>query len=829
MTGGLRLGAARGAGSPLAALLGCLAALGAGAPTAEAAGAPEIGQVWASKVQSSSARLHAEINPNASATGYHVTYITEPAYQSNLAAGADGFAGAKRLPAVGDSPIGSGSEPIAVLRPVSGLSAGSAYRYRFVAQNADGQAVGPVLRFVTFAQPDGAPDSCPNATARRQTGAVDAGLLDCRAYELVSPVDKNGGRVDPPGSLSHGGVLQAASGGGAITYGSAASFGAGAQGAPGASQYIARRTSGGWSTENITVAIFSGSFWDSSEGVPYRLFSPDLARGLLLSGRHCRGEETDCPVPNPPLQGADAPAGYQNYYLRESAGPSFEALLGSADIAGLGLDPTGFSLSFAGGSPDLRHVILSTCAALTADATEAPGGEGCDPADPNLYIWSGAGLTLVNLLPGDEQGSPGAVLAASAGAVSAGGTRVYWSDLASGNLYLRSTGATTQVDAAVGGGGSFETASADGSVAFFTKGGHLHRYRAATATSTDLTPAGGVEGVLGASGDGGRVYYATGDGLFLWDGGTSRQVAAAAGAANYPPASGAARVSADGRLLLFLSDQSLTGYDNAELTTGSPTTQLFLYDDSGAGTLTCLSCNPTNGRPIGSSSIPGAVANGIGAAATLAYKPRALASDGRRVFFDSEDALVLTDTNSAPDVYQWQAKGTGSCTRADGCVALLSSGRSAGGATLVDVSADGADAFFLTLGSLVDVDPGAMDLYDARAGGGFPRQPAPIPCIGDSCQSLPPEPHDPAIGSLIAGRGNPEVRYRGATRNCRQMTRRAVGVRRRAIRTKRRARRAASPRQARRLRSQAAKLQRRIRVTRRAAKRCRAANRRAAR
>ncbi|HSS43438.1 MAG TPA: hypothetical protein VLK37_12925 [Solirubrobacterales bacterium] len=43
--------------------------------------------------------------------------------------------------------------------------------------------------------------------------------------------------------------------------------------------------------------------------------------------------------------------------------------------------------------------------------------------------------------------------------------------------------------------------------------------------------------------------------------------------------------------------------------------------------------------------------------------------------------------------------------------------------------------------------------------GGQPEEEEPIPCFGDSCQVLPPEPVDPALGTLVAGLGNPKVHY----------------------------------------------------------------------
>jgi hypothetical protein len=43
--------------------------------------------------------------------------------------------------------------------------------------------------------------------------------------------------------------------------------------------------------------------------------------------------------------------------------------------------------------------------------------------------------------------------------------------------------------------------------------------------------------------------------------------------------------------------------------------------------------------------------------------------------------------------------------------------------------------------------------------GGQPEEEEPIPCLGDSCQVLPPEPIDPALGTLVPGLGNPKVHY----------------------------------------------------------------------
>jgi hypothetical protein len=580
-----------------------------------------------------------------------------------------------------------------------------------------------------------------------------AALPDNRGWEMVSPVDKNGGSVTAAGTVAGGGVLQAAADGDSVTYSSAFSFGPDPQSAPAGSQYLSTRNPDGWSTENLTVPIVSGSFGPDPSGVPYQLFSTDLARGLLLNGLHCRAEFGACPVANPPLAGTDAPVGYQNYYLREGSG--FEALLGDADVAGFKYGPAHFDLAFAGASPSLEHVVVSTCAALTAVATEVPFGEGCHPDGPNLYEWSSAaGLSLVNVAPGAE-------LASQATAVSGDGSRVYWRNLNNSNLYLRQGASSKQVDAAAGGGGTFEMATPDGAVAFFTKSGHLWRYDAVADSAVDITPAGGVLGMMGASEDGLSAYFVNAAGIFLWNDGATVDVAEKAAASeptNYPPATGTSRVSADGTKLVFISKAPLTAYNNNNNKTNVPEAEVYLYE-AAADLVRCVSCRPNGLRPGASSSIPGSFANGQHGGATNLYKPRVLSTDGSHVFFDTLDPLVAADTNREADVYQWEALGQEGCSKPAGCVALLSSGRSAGGANFVDASADGNDVFFVTDGSLVIQDPGSFDLYDARVGGGFPEPLEAIPCFGDSCQSLPSEPVDPGLSTLVRGPGNPRIIY----------------------------------------------------------------------
>ena len=698
-----------------------LLALGAGAPAARAATPPTVVGSYPTNVSTTSATMHAEIDSGEAATTYLFEYVTEADFRLK------GFTGATKIPQTGIS-IANGL----VFQRLINLEPNTGYRFRAVATNANGFDVGPVRSLTTD-----------------EESPIFA-LPDSRGWEMVSPIDKNGGEIEGFGANLGGAVIQAAAQGGSITYSSSSSF-AGAQGAPGVSQYLSTRVGESWATANITLPSLSGSYPEApTSGVPYQIFSTDLNQGLVSNGRRCRtSASTQCPVENPPLPGSGAPAGYRNYYLRDSSTGSFAGLLNGTDLADLALGPEDFELAFAGATADFSHMVLSTCAALTTDAVEVPGSEGeCDPDAANIYEKSGSSLKLINLLPAASIGTPGATLAAQSRAISSNGSRIYWTDGA--KLFLREGTATKQVDAAAGGGGKFQTAASDGSVAYFSKGNHLWRYTAATGVATDITPSGGLVGVLGTSDDGSFVYYATGAGLFLNRKETVTSISPQVASDSWPPTTGAARVTPDGRRLLFVSTAELAAYDNRNAVTGKPEPEVYLFaapGTGGSGTV-CVSCNPSGERPIGGASLVEASPNGSGLDKPDVYKPRMLSDDAKRVYFNSFDALAVQDTNGDSDVYQWEASATGSCLKAGGCTGLLSSGRAEGGATFLDASAAGGDVFFLTDGPLVPSDRAAVDVYDARVGGGFPTSGASIPCFGDACQALPPSPENPTPATM---------------------------------------------------------------------------------
>lgn len=693
-------------------------------------------------VTATSATLVGSINPNGLLTTYRFEYLTQAAYEGNLEAQPprDAFAGATFAPVIGAGPAGAGTTAIRVSQRLTGLPPEAAFRYRLRAVNAAQEVALSVARPFSTQPP---------------TNSFE--LLDHRGWEMVSPTEKSGGSIQPPGQVSGGGLFQAAVGGGLFSYSSADSFGADARGAPSGSQYLSVRGDAGWSTADITTPLLSGSYGSEPDGVPYQLFSGDLGSGLLSNGERCRGVTAGgCPVANPPLPGSGAPAGYRNYYRRNGAG-EFESLLTAADLSHTDLGPDEFELRLVSATPDLAHVVVSSCAALTADATEVAAPGGCDPAEQNLYEWSGGALSLINVLPNETVGTPGAEIGAPSGAVSTDGSRVYFTSRE--GIYLRE-GSTTKVVIEAP-EAKFEGAGADGGFAYILVAGHLDRYRASDGNLFPLTLGTGVEGVLGVSSDGTRAYYARSGAIFLRDGEALTEVASSALPSDWPAATGTARVSADGSHLLFLSDAELTGYPN------EGQAEVFLFGPlpgAASPVLTCVSCNPSGEQPQGPASIPGARPNGSGVAAFDAYKPRDLSASGNRVFFESGDALVSQDTNGGTtDVYEWEAAGEGTCVRAGGCVELISDGRSLLPSYFLDADGSGGEAFFLTAESLFPLDPGSYDVYAAREYGGFSVPESPIPCVADACQVLPEAPEDPTPGTLISNSGNPTVTVAGGS------------------------------------------------------------------
>jgi hypothetical protein len=234
-----------------------------------------------------------------------------------------------------------------------------------------------------------------------------------------------------------------------------------------------------------------------------------------------------------------------------------------------------------------------------------------------------------------------------------------------------------------------------------------------------------------------------------------------------------ARATPDGSALAFISKEQLTGFDNADINTNEPTSEVFVYRAGGSGSLSCVSCGPNGARPAGRQiEINGSPF--LQAAAILPvgqnslFSPRAISDDGSKVFFTSYADLIPMDTNEKADAYEWESPGSGSCAGVSdpayqalngGCLYLISSGTGDQDSEFVDSTATGRDVFFSTGTSLLSQDPGLIDIYDAREGGGFPPASPPTPpCQGEACQARVSPPPPPAPASSSSGPGNPKLK-----------------------------------------------------------------------
>jgi hypothetical protein len=105
---------------------------------------------------------------------------------------------------------------------------------------------------------------------------------------------------------------------------------------------------------------------------------------------------------------------------------------------------------------------------------------------------------------------------------------------------------------------------------------------------------------------------------------------------------------------------------------------------------------------------------------------RAASEDGSRIVFSTLEPLSPHAENGQFDVYEWH----------DGVVSLVSCGCSTGPDREPVITPSGRDLFFTSSAALVPEDTdGALDVYDARLGGGFAPVEAPVQrCEGDACQ-----------------------------------------------------------------------------------------------
>jgi hypothetical protein len=672
------------------------------------AAAPAIEGVSFSDAGSASATLSAEVNPQGVDTTYRFEYGTSVSYGQSLPSPA------------GDA--GAGSSLVSVQASPQGLEPGTVYHFRVVASSSEGMSESADVSFSTL-----------------QVGIL--GLPDGRGYEMVSPLanaDSNvyephvGQRVNSFSEENTQLPFQAAADGDSMAYvgGSSATGGSGRDGNGQGNEYLATRApSGGWSVVNIVPPT-----GQVVEEPVYEAFSADLSMGILdWDGRE-------------PLA-AGAPAGrYNVLYARAGSDGAFHPIFSTTpphrewyEFESYATLHNGAetSIAYAGASSNFEHVLFEANDALTPLAEQvAPAYEEND-----LYDSVDGRPYLVNVLPDgtpapkgvfgspiDESGTGEEPEEAQydspdfSHVISEDGTRVFWTDLHTGDLYVRENDmqpqsplggkgeCTVSADACtalISEGGRFWTASPDGSKVLFTNNGDLYEYDVNTG-QTNLVSGGEVQGVSGASEDLSYIYFvakgalapdavqrecdsreayneysreepenpAYGCNLYvLHEGEPVRFIARLSGRddemeplsfyakyGDWRPGLGnrTAEVTPDGRHLVFMSVANLTGYE------GDGLPEVYAYDAEGAGQLFCASCKQSGELPTGAGRGTGRYSSFLQPSYSNTYLPRWISADGTRVFFESTESLVPQDTNGQLDVYEWEQDGTGSCTEAPG-------------------------------------------------------------------------------------------------------------------------------------------------------------------
>lgn len=664
---------------------------------------PEILGLWAQDVGLREATLKAQINPQSAATTYRFEWgLTEAPYEH----------------ATADVAIGTDPTPHTVSLFLQQLSPKTVYHYRLVAENELGNTEAADHTFTTFGT-TGPETDCPNQSLRY---GASASLPDCRAYEMVSPVDKNGADiVRGLGGIGPGGWVQASVDGNKLTYGVLLGTFAGQQASFRFNQYISSRDTGtGWATEGIhpparghiisalgLATVLSGEFFG---------FSPDLCSAWLFN--------SETPPPT-----ADGQVGFGNLYRRQNCGSTtgqLETLTASPPSVMKDQENFVRSDSIAAISAEAPyHALFRAAAPLTPDAAPFEGF-------PHYQIYDrfdGANH-LVSIKPNGTPEGAGSTVGSYdgssnvEGAVSADGSRVYWtSEVATdakpeGTIYLRlhpeqgkvdnecatpSQACTLQVS---GGEGFFWQGANDGSRALYSQGERLFVFDLAKAEAEEPPRrqiAEHVLGVAGASQDLSRVYFVSTDVLpgsaqnsegmqategepnlylaedqsfsfvaTLGDGDVNRDAVSGVpyNVVDKPPIYRATRVTPNGARIVFESRQPLTGYDNDDPVTGVPALEVFSYGLGGE--LTCISCNPSGSRPSGTAEL------------RVPFMP---------VFEFTE---ARTDVSAASWIPTWEHPGYASHV----------------------MSGDGSRIFFNSYDALLPLDAnGVQDVYEWEASG----------------------------------------------------------------------------------------------------------------
>lgn len=639
-------------------------------------------------------------------------------------------------------------------------------------------------------------------TGTTVVASAGAALPDGRGYELVSPPSKNGVEVIPKTDKTH-----VATDGNAVTFSALGGFGS-VEGSSFDFEYLSRRTgvagTSGWTAHGINPLERGATLASSINAATYvNGFAADLSAGVYKTWRPLVNAPNASDVSNLYRVGGLDRGPRTVQLMSDSVNPIPPSWYTEFNGAALNeIQP-----QLVGVSKDARHVTFESTLSLTSDAPAYSGlfcqlaGLGCPTL---LYENTDGVLRLVGRIPqasdamcDDVAGPPCVAAPDSHGGLSAtvkhysqrtvgvDGRRIIFDS--SGGLYLREDGARTQ---RIAQSGQLWTASSDASRSVFITNDALlpddadtnpdvYIYDSGASPAERLTlvsasevAQGYAELVVDASADARTVYFVSDEqliageppagimGLYVWRGGQLRYVGQFQ---DFSEASfnslrrdwslvnstSTERVTPDGRFLLFMTTSDagwagrggFSGYDHAGHR------ELYLYDAE-ADSLSCVSCNPTGRAATADALID--VRDLAATSQPTSDSAQALTDDGKRVFFNTGEALVPEDVNGRPDAYEYDI-----ATRTHH---LLSTGRSTSPSYFIDATANGDDAFIVTRERLVgwDID-NDYDMYDVRVGGGLPEPVPPVPgCAADAClPSTSTPPATPAPNSTsYRGPGN---------------------------------------------------------------------------
>jgi hypothetical protein len=745
----------------------------------EAIAPDQVVTAFAAPRTTTTARLNAYANPEGEAMSYRFEYRE---------AGAAAW--------IAPAPHEEGSRarvPLLFAEELAGLEPGTAYDYRFRAENAKGASEGGERTFTTRSLAEAEevdPPSCPNEDVRANRGY--AYLAQCRGIELVNKPADGEQNVRAGGGVFKGAPLSA--GGGRAIWSVLG-------GAPGANSgsggtFLAKRSAAGW--ESCSLIPPAAQQIHGEDG-SYLLeeATPSLKSFLFVPG--FSGSYTETLVRVGECAGQDVLRSYEGSQVTGNSAMSEDgARVLHIDSDEGGAHPGADQLEDIG-TPGRAEVVSYLPGGSEPEcgvAGEGGGFAGGGPAGAGVQWRAGYERMGADAARVYFQVHPDGTNCASTGSP--------WQILERDRGANGGEGKTLEV-APPGFYNALIRARPDGRSAYFVSsyrldkegrdtndGFDVYRWEEApdglSGTDTCLTCAmedeagepiaGGelrTEGALArpvlVSDDFSHVYFESKAGLtpqasagqynlYALAEGKLRFVATPDtepfGSLTRGIGYGNGALSGDGNVLVF----ETTASGNHELTADrlaascsqpeggtGPCRELFRYDDR-ERSLECLSClhGATTTASVGS------IQATAGTSADFA-----LAGDGETVAFVTRQALARGDVNGGLDLYEWRAGERRLIT--DG-VGDFGQG---GTATLTPfaLSAEGKDVLFrITDRGLSGFEQnGLANLYDARIDGGFEAPSPAARCAEESCQGpLRPEPPFEAPGSAnMESAGNPEA------------------------------------------------------------------------